>query len=173
MCREIGNNYSWDELVPYVLMREGEGGVQYLSILIAHLYIHELPTKYRRVKILDPQNTRKKKFWTHKVPTRKKSGLMKYAREEILDPRNSHKKKSWTHDMPTRRNFRPTKKPLEKRLDPRKPTKIDFLPTRRSFRLTNTHEKKIRPKKSRWDNDVWQTKTRDPRNLALHQVLGS
>ena len=79
---------------------------------------------------------------------------MKYAREEILDPRNRHKKKSWTHDMPTRRNFRPTKQPLEKLLDPQKPTKIDFLRKRRSFTLTNTHEKKIRPKKSRWHNDA-------------------
>ena len=31
-------------------------------------YIHELPTKYPRVKILDPRNTHEKKFGTHEGP---------------------------------------------------------------------------------------------------------
>ena len=34
--------------------------------------------KYPREKILDPQNTHKNKFWTHKTPTRKNFGPTKY-----------------------------------------------------------------------------------------------
>ena len=53
-------------------------------------YIHELPTKYPRVKILDPRNTHEKKI----RPT-------KQTREIISYSQNTHEKKSWTHEIPT------------------------------------------------------------------------
>ena len=37
-------------------------GVQHLFIYISHLYIHELPAKHPREKMLDPLNTYEKKF---------------------------------------------------------------------------------------------------------------
>ena len=61
-------------------------------------YIHELPTKYPRVKILDPRNTHEKKI----RPT-------KQTREIISYSENTHEKKSWTHEIPTRKNLEHTK----------------------------------------------------------------
>ena len=47
-------------------------GVRGLFIIVPHLlYINEVPTKHSREKNLDPRNTHRKKFWTHKTPTRK------------------------------------------------------------------------------------------------------
>lgn len=82
---------------------------------------HELVKKKKREKILDPRNTRKKKFrilgviktknfgptkhpylkkfWTHEIiPTRKKIGRTKYPGEKISDPRNTQAKKFWSHE---------------------------------------------------------------------------
>ena len=68
---------------------------------------------FERHKILNPQNTQEKTFWTHEIPTWKHLGPMKYPRpeypqEKILDPRNTHEK-----------SFGPTKYPQDKNLDPR------------------------------------------------------
>ena len=52
---------------------------------------------YSQDKILDPQNTDKKKSWTHEIPSNK-----------ILDPRNTHEKKIGTREIPTRKNLGPT-----------------------------------------------------------------
>ena len=38
-------------------------------------------------KILDPQNTHERKFWTHEIPRRKNLRPTKYPREEFSDPR--------------------------------------------------------------------------------------
>ena len=38
------------------------------------------PTKFPQVKIVDPRNTHKKKFWIHEIPTRKYFGPTKYPR---------------------------------------------------------------------------------------------
>ena len=80
-------------------------------------------TKYSR-----PRNTREKKFWTLKIPTRKYFGPTKYPLkvfgpttypwEKILNPRNTHEKKFWTHKMPTSKGFGPTKYPREKKFGP-------------------------------------------------------
>ena len=48
--------------------------------------------------MLDPQNSREKKFQINEIPTRKN-----------MDPRNTQKKRSWTHEMPIRKNSEPTK----------------------------------------------------------------
>ena len=37
-------------------------------------------------KNFEPAYTCKKKFWTHKVPTRKKFGSTMYLLEKLLDP---------------------------------------------------------------------------------------
>ena len=88
--------------------------VRQLSILIHHLCINDLPTKYprekfkltkyTRAKILDYQNTTKKKnltheyprgdFLTHGSPTRKNLRHTKYLPEKILYPRNTLEKNS-------------------------------------------------------------------------------
>ena len=44
-------------------------------------------TSYPREKILDPQNTHEKKYWTHEIPTTRNIGPTKYPRQEILDPK--------------------------------------------------------------------------------------
>ena len=59
--------------------------MRHLFILISHLYIHELPTKYPREKVLDPRNTYKKKLPT-KYPPEK-------ILDQILDPRNFDERK--------------------------------------------------------------------------------
>ena len=41
--------------------------------------IHKVPTNYRQEKNLNQQNTHEKRFWTHKIPTRKDFVPMKYA----------------------------------------------------------------------------------------------
>ena len=66
------------------------------------------PTKNPRKKILDSQNTNKKKFRTNKmstkknyiyeITTRKNIGPSNYRREDILDPRNTHEKNVWIHE---------------------------------------------------------------------------
>ena len=84
-------------------------GARHLFILIPHLYIHKVPAKHPREKILDPRNTHEKKFRTHEIPTRKN-----------LDPWNTHKKKFWTHQLPTRKNLGPSKYPREKNFRPTK-----------------------------------------------------
>ena len=55
----------------------------HLFIVILHIYVHELPKKYLREKMLDPRNTHNNK---------------------TLDPRNTQEKKLWTHETPTRKN---------------------------------------------------------------------
>ena len=61
-------------------------------------------------KILDPQNTNDKEFWTHEIPTRKIFAPTKYPR-----------KKNWTYEKSMRKNFRPTKYP--RRHDGTRPTR--------------------------------------------------
>ena len=76
------------------------------------------------------RNTHEKKFWNHKIPTRKKIWThefamriklhpqntheipkrknfepTKYLREKILNLRNTYEKKSWAHEIPTRKKF--------------------------------------------------------------------
>ena len=62
-------------------------GARHLFILIPHLYIHKVPAKHPREKILDPRNTHEKK-----------SGPMKYPQEKILDSPITHEKKFGTHE---------------------------------------------------------------------------
>ena len=66
------------------------------------------PPKYLREKTWDPQNTHKKKFKTHIIPTK-----------ENRHPQNIQQKKLSTHEIPTRKNLGPTKYPREKIDDPR------------------------------------------------------
>ena len=56
-------------------------------------------------KILDPQNTHAKNFWTHEIFRRKNFGPAKFPREKKLDPWNTHEKKFWTHEIHTRKNY--------------------------------------------------------------------
>ena len=42
------------------------------------VYIYELPRKYPQEKILDPQNTNEKKYWTQEIPTTKNCVPTKY-----------------------------------------------------------------------------------------------
>ena len=56
---------------------------------------HEIPTR----RILDPQSTHEKKFWTQEYP-RENFGPTKY-------PRNIHEKKLQTHDITTRKILDP------------------------------------------------------------------
>ena len=75
--------------------------VRQLSILIHHLCINDLPTKYPRekfkltkytkAKILDYQNTTKKKNLTHEYP-RENFLTTEVPREKILDTRNTYQK---------------------------------------------------------------------------------
>ena len=89
--------------------------------------------------------THERKFWTHKIPTRKNLGPKKHPREKTLNTRKIHVKKFGIHEIPTRRYFRPTKSPLENILD-----------------LQTTHEKKFWtheiPTKARWHNGTRPTK---------------
>ena len=70
-----------------------------------------------------PENTHKKKSWTHKIPTRRNIGPKKYPRQKIVYPQNTNQHKfwahEWAHEIPRRRSFKPTKHPQEKALDPR------------------------------------------------------
>ena len=91
------------------------GGVCYLFILVSHLGIHQLPTKHPREKVLEPRNIYEKKFWTHKIPTRKNLEPTKFTQEKILNPRNAHEKSFRIHEITTRKNFGSTKYPREKR----------------------------------------------------------
>ena len=75
------------------------GGVWHLFINIRHLYIHDLPLKYPREQNLDPRNTQEEKFWTHKIPTRKKLRPTKYPPEKNLNPRNTQEKKFRTYEV--------------------------------------------------------------------------
>lgn len=60
--------------------------------------IHKVPTNYRQEKNLNQQNTHEKRFWTHKIPTRKDFGIMNYPGERF-----------WSHKIPTRKYFVPMK----------------------------------------------------------------
>ena len=86
--------------------------VRQLSILIHHLCINDLPTKYlrekfkltkyTRAKILDHQNTTKKKIW----PTNTQKETFwptEVPREKILDTRNTYQKKFYTHETPSKK----------------------------------------------------------------------
>ena len=59
------------------------------------------PTKYPRVKIVDPRNTHDRKLWTHEILTRKNLGPTKYPRENILNSRNAHEKNIQAHEIAT------------------------------------------------------------------------
>ena len=65
--------------------------------------------------------TNEKKFWTHKIPTRKKLRPTKYPRENILNPRNTKKKKFWTHKIPTKARWQDGTRPTRPTIahDPR------------------------------------------------------
>ena len=70
-------------------------------------WTHEIPTrkicdstKYQRIKISYPGNTREKIFWTHETQTRKYFEPTKYPREKVWDARNYLREKKWTHEYP-------------------------------------------------------------------------
>ena len=90
--------------------------VWHLFVHFPQFYIHELPRKYSREKILHPRSIHEKKCWTHEIPT---------------------KKKSWTPDILTRRTFGPTKYPQEK--NPR----THKILRRKRFRLTKHPREKF------------------------------
>ena len=82
-----------------------------LSILIHHLCINDLPTKYprenfkltkyTRAKILERRNTTEKKNLTHEYSTfSPKEG----PREKTLDTRNTYQKKFYTHETSWEKN---------------------------------------------------------------------
>ena len=60
----------------------------------------------------------KRKFWTHKIPTRKNLGPTKYPQETILEPQNTQEKNFETHEIPMRKNVGPTIYPRKNILDP-------------------------------------------------------
>ena len=72
-------------------------------------------------KILDPQNTHAKNFWTHEIFRRKNFGPAKFRREKKLDPWNTHEKKFWNHEIHTRK-ITPTKVPWHDCMGPTRPT---------------------------------------------------
>ena len=84
-----------------------------LSILIHHLCINDLPTKYprenfkltkyTRAKILERRNTTEKKNLTHEYP-RKNFSPKEGPREKTLDTRNTYQKKFYTHETPWEKN---------------------------------------------------------------------
>ena len=85
------------------------GGVWHLFINIRHLYIHDLPLKYPREQNLDPRNTQEEKFWTHKIPTRKKLRPTKYSPEKDLNPRNTQEKNFGLTKSRCHSGWRPTR----------------------------------------------------------------
>ena len=105
-------------------------------ILIPDLYIHELPTKHPRGKILDPRTIYEKIFWTYKNTHEKKFGRTNYPRDKILDPQNTREKK-----------FGRTKYPRDKILDARNTREKKFgrtkYPRDEILDLRNTHETKF------------------------------
>ena len=78
-----------------------------------------MPIFLMRPKTENYEITHERKFWTHKISTRKSLGPTKHPREKKLDTQNTHMKKIETHEIPTRKNFEPTKYPREKILNPR------------------------------------------------------
>ena len=80
--------------------------VWHLFVHIPQLYIHELPRKYSREKILHPQSIHEKKCWTHEIPPKKK----------FLDPRHTHEKNLWTHEIPTRKKISNPQNTHEKKI---------------------------------------------------------
>ena len=99
-------------------------------------------------KSLNNEIRREQKYWTHKIPTRKKIGPMKYSREKILYPGNNHEKNIWSHKITMKKNFRPTKCPPEKTLDPNCPQEKYIEPTKYLLRHDSTMA--LYPEEPRW-----------------------
>ena len=76
------------------------------------------PTKYPRVKILDPRKTHERKLWNHEILTRKNLEPTKYLRENILKSRNTHEKNIQAHKKPTKAQWHDGTRPTMAR-DPR------------------------------------------------------
>ena len=76
------------------------------------------PTKYPRVKILDPRKTHERKLWNHEILTRKNLEPTKYLRENILKSRNIHEKNIQAHEKPTKAQWHDGTRPTMAR-DPR------------------------------------------------------
>ena len=76
------------------------------------------PTKYPRVKILDPRKTHERKLWNHEILTRKNLEPTKYLRENILKSRNTHEKNMQAHEKPTKAQWHDGTRPTMAR-DPR------------------------------------------------------
>ena len=74
------------------------GGMWHLFILISHLHIHDLPTKYSR-----------ENFCTYKISTRKNLRLTNSHEEKFWTHELSTRKKFWTHEIHTQKKCRPTK----------------------------------------------------------------
>ena len=55
------------------------------------------------------RKTHEKKFWIHKIPTRKNLGPSKYPPEKLLNPQNTHEQQCRTCEIPTKKNLGPTK----------------------------------------------------------------
>ena len=85
-------------------------------------------------KSLNNEIRHEQKYWTHKIPTRKKIGPMKYSREKILYPGNNHEKNIWSHKITMKKNFRPTKCPPEKTLDQQTTHKKKILNPRNTYK---------------------------------------
>lgn len=103
---KVGAQRNWKQFflsVTYFVFTGGE--VWHLFILTPQLYFHELPTQYPQEKILDPQNTHQKKFWTHEIAMRKNLGSNKYPREEIWDLTKHPPEKILDSEIPTKINF--------------------------------------------------------------------
>ena len=94
--------------------------VWHLFVHIPQLYIHELPRKYSREKILHPQSIHEKKCWTHEIPPKKK----------FLDPPHTHEKNLWTHEIPTRKKISNPQNTHEKKIQTHEiPTRKMLGPT--------------------------------------------
>ena len=94
--------------------------VWHLFVHIPQLYIHELPRKYSREKILHPQSIHEKKCWTHEIPPKKK----------FLDPPHTHEKNLWTHEIPTRKKISNPQNTHEKKIQTHEiPTRNMLGPT--------------------------------------------
>ena len=74
------------------------GEMWHLFILISHLQIHDLPTKYSR-----------ENFCTYKISTQKNLRLTNSHEEKFWTHELSTRKKFWTHEIHTQKKYRPTK----------------------------------------------------------------
>ena len=158
--------------------------VVFISSYSSHIYAwvtHEISarksfesTKYPQLKILGPQNTHEKIFWTPRNTHEKKFWTHETSTKKVLDPRNTHERKFLNPRNIHQESLGPTKYPREEISDPRhnyeKKVLTHEIPTRKNFGpARNPQEKILDPRRHDDRRPTRPTIVGDPRNLT-HSV---